>query len=194
MTRIVLINAGPTAWDLEDRVVGSSDLPLDEQAIRIVGQTLETIPPPVTSIYRDKDHEACEQVAQMLAWRFQAKPRHNGQLKPVHLGLWEGLTREELRHRFPRVYGQWMERPLAVNLPGAEPLENAIERLSEAMLRILRRNMGITTAIVLRPLAMQIVAGVLRRESPETLAGHLHEVQAVETIGMTDGDVIEFVR
>jgi len=181
-TRVILIEASPTPWDVEGRITGSVSLPLTAEAIDALRHLLATIPGPVAGVYRPGENEACEQAARLIAQKFALRARDNPDLQAVHMGLWQGLTPEEVRARFPTVFPQWQERPLAVTPPDGEPLAMAIERISEAVRRILKRNRDQTVALALRPMAMQIALGWLRGEAPQIIAGHLHERQAMATI------------
>jgi broad specificity phosphatase PhoE len=181
-TRVVLIEAGPTPWEAEGRIVGSRPLPLTAEAIDAIRHRLESVSLAINSVYRAATNEACDQVAKLIAQKFRLRPRDSPELETVNLGLWEGLRPEELRRRFPTVFPQWQEHPLAVTPPDGEALAGAIERIGAALKRILRRNRNLTVALPLRPMALQIAAGVLRRENHEAIAGHLHESVPLATI------------
>jgi broad specificity phosphatase PhoE len=189
MTKVMLIHAGPTPWDEEDRVAGAQTLPLCENALACITQLARSITQPVTAIYYSKRNEAVAQAAKALSSHFNLRARDNEALEGYQLGLWEGLTRSELRRRFPRVFPQWEENPLGVNPPEGETLPEAIERLHAAVLKIVRRNRGGSILLVLRPLALQIVLGVLRHERPENIAAHLHNPTAMETIELDDAEL-----
>jgi len=186
MTRVILIHAGPTPWDVEDRIVGNHPLPLTELGLASVQGVVANLPAGVTAVYRNRKNEACEQVAQLVAQRFRLKPHHTAALDEVNLGLWQGLTRAELRFRHARVEEQWRENPLAVHPPEGERLEDAIERLGHALRTILRRNRGGTVVLALRPMAMQIALGLLQHEDAATIAAHLRNSSPVETIELAD--------
>jgi probable phosphoglycerate mutase len=193
MTRVILILAGPTQWDDEDRLVGNHPLPLTDGARAAISGIIEHLPQRVTSVYRASKNEACDQVAKMVASQFKIRARESAALDEVDLGLWEGLTRAELTFRFPSVFPEWEESPLAVNPPDGEPLPEAIERIRGGLSGILRRNRGVTIALPLRPMAMQIALGILRRENPEAFAAHLHNSSPVETIEIADNDLYQFI-
>jgi broad specificity phosphatase PhoE len=181
MTKLLLIHAGPTPWDEENRLTGAHSLPLIPDAVAAARSLLEALPP-LTAVYAAKANEACWQVAQLIGQRFKLRPRDLPDLNEMKLGLWEGLTRDELRRRFPSVVPQWQEAPLTVRPPEGESLEDTIARVEPAVRKVLRRNRGGTVALPLRPLAMQIIHGLLRNESPETIASHLQNVDVMETI------------
>lgn len=193
MTRIVLIHAGPTPWDQEDRLVGNHPLPLTEEGRETIRQTVSALKHPLTEVYRFKKNEACEQAARIIAAPFELRPRDSSALDEVNLGLWQGLTRTEWRYRYPKVVEQWRENPLSVKPPEGESLGEAIERLRGGLGRILRRNRGVTIALALRPYAMQIMLGLLRREDAFAIAGHANGIAAMETVEIGDHALHEFL-
>jgi probable phosphoglycerate mutase len=167
---------------MEGRLVGSRPLPLTAEAIDAIRRLLDSLPFKLQGVYRPKQNEACDQTARLIAQHFNLRLHHNRDLDAVRLGLWEGLTPEELEFRFPTVFPQWKENPLAVTPPDGEGLQSAIDRIDDALRRILRRNRGLTIALALRPMAAQIAIGVLNRQSPQTIASHLHTQQPIATI------------
>lgn len=181
-TRAVLIEAGPTPWDLEQRLAGSSSLPLTAEALDAIRHLVDTLGFHIDSVYRSAANEAATQTAQIIGKKFGIRPRDNQDLEEVNLGLWEGLLPDDLRQRFPTVYPKWEEQPLQVTPPDGEPLSGAIERIRGAVNRVLRRNRGYSFALALRPMAFQIATGVLRGETPPAIAERLHRRQAMETI------------
>ena len=98
------------------------------------------------------------------------------------MGLWQGLTPEELKMRFPTVFPQWLANPLGVTPPDGEPLAEAIGRIGSALQRIFRRNRGVTVALPLRPMALQIVAGLTMGLPPEKIAAQLHQRQPLASM------------
>ena len=189
MMLVTLIHAGPTPWDEEDRMAGGQTLPLAEDALGRITELAQSIALPVTALYYCESNEASQEVVRALAERFKVRPRDKDGLCGYRLGLWEGLTRSELRRRFPSVFPQWEENPLAVNPPEGETLPQVIARLREAVVKILKRHREGSIVLVLRPLALQIALGVLREESAEKIASHLQKGTAMETIELDDAAV-----
>lgn len=181
MTRVLLIHAGPTPWDVENRLTGAHSLPLTKDAAAAMKALVDALPMP-TAIYLCQANEACLEAGNMLAEKFGVRIRDTAALEEMRLGLWEGLTREEVRRRFPTVTQQWQEDPLSVLPPEGESLGESIERIEPALKKILRRNREGVVALVLRPFAMQIVLGLLRGESPQVIATHLNNVDVMERI------------
>lgn len=182
MTHIALISAAPTPWDEEGRLGGNNSLPLSTDGEIALTRLVVSFDFEVNSIYTCRSHEACEQAAQIVARRFSLRVRDQELLHPVSLGLWQGLTRDELRRRHPKVFGQWEEDPLSVTPPEGEPVADAAERLREGVQKVLRRNRDTTVALVLRPMSLRIVAAILRGQDLQSAAPHLHTPIPMERI------------
>src|SRR5207237_10760909 len=120
--------------------------------------------------------------------RFGLRIHNNDGLAPISAGLWQGLTHEELRFRFPSIFPQWEENPLSVNPPEGEAIADAVERFRGALKKILRNRQN-HIAIVLRPMGLQIVKGLLRGEDLASIAAHLQDKAGVERIEVEDEKV-----
>jgi len=177
-----LIEAGPTPWDVEGRIVGNSSLPLAAEVMDSIRHLLDAVAVPIERVYHAAANEACHQVAQLISKKFGIRARDIGDLDEVRLGLWQGLFPEDVRARFPTVYPQWEAQPLLVTPPDGEPLEEAIRRIRAPLNRILRRNKDQTLALPLRPMAFQIVQGIIQKQSSVQIASRLRERQALATI------------
>jgi broad specificity phosphatase PhoE len=192
MTRVVLIQAAPTPWDEEGRLSGRHTLPLTDEARASIGTIVAGIDFPVHAVYRAAANEATDQAAKIVAHRFHLRPRDAAALDEVKLGLWQGLRGAEVRSRFPSAFARWQEDAPSVKPPEGESLAEAIERLRGALGKVLRRNHDHAVVLALRPMAMQIVAGILRLERPEQIGAHLHNRVPVETIDIADEDLLRY--
>ena len=193
MTRILLIAASPTKWDLEDRVVGNHSLPLTEEGHAAITQLVHDSIEAVEAVYHCKSNEAAAEAAKIVAHKFGLRAKHNEDLEEFNAGLWQGMRKEELKFRYPKVNETWEKTPLAVEPPEGETIPVATERLKAGLQAILRRNRGRTIAIVVRPIAQQILAGLLGREPLEQICHHLQEVVPLETIELSDQQVREIL-
>src|SRR5688500_5823863 len=106
MTRVLLIQAGPTPWDIEGRLGGRHSLPLQPDARAWIQQTIDQLTETPAAVYRAKRNEACDETAKLIAAKFRLRPRDNADLDELDVGLWQGLTRNELRQRFPTAFVQ----------------------------------------------------------------------------------------
>jgi broad specificity phosphatase PhoE len=171
--RLLLVRSGATAWDLAGRVQGATDLPISAEGCRDVARFVETLrsgPTPARlQIVHCAPDEASRATAGLLARATRARVEVVSEFAELGLGLWEGLSREELGVRC-KAGRQWVEAGESVVAPEGERSLNEFlaERVVPAYERIVgeRRRRGY--AIVLRPIAL----GSLRC--------HLHGVPLAE--------------
>jgi broad specificity phosphatase PhoE len=185
MFRLLLIAAGPTPWDDEDRLVGSRPLPLTAAGVALVTEQAARMTDGVTRILCPVANEACAQAAAIFAAKFGVKPKNERELEEIGLGLWEGLARQEVHFRFPTVFPQWQEDPLSVVPPDGESLPAVIERAAAVIARLRRRKKPETTLLALRPMIFQVVSGLLCGESAAAIASHLHKLTPLATIDVS---------
>lgn len=105
--------------------------------------------------------EPAWQTAEHLACQLKVKVRKSERLEEVGLGLWEGLTPDQLKKRFARVYRQWREDPSSVCPPEGENITQGGERVLAEIKRLARKHKGEVFGIVLGPLAFAAVRCLL---------------------------------
>ncbi|MFQ6048428.1 MAG: histidine phosphatase family protein [Phycisphaerae bacterium] len=154
---LILIPVGQTDWQAQGRLAGGADLPLNEAGRHEVAELADSLAGKGLSLLYASQNQTAQQTASLLAERLGVKLKSFKGLDEVDLGLWEGLTVQQLKQRYPRVYKQWAERPNAVCPPQGEQLEAASRRLVEAVRRIGLKHRDQTVGIVLGRLAMSLV-------------------------------------
>jgi broad specificity phosphatase PhoE len=182
MIRILLFNAGPTKWDVEERLVGNASLPITPEAHQSIERLVASLTSPIDRVYRPRQNEACDQAARIVARHFKLRPHDEPGLEEPNCGLWQGLCVSELRSRYESSYGQWLEDPLSVRPPEGESIEDASKRIRASLRRVLKRADGVTTALAVRPMAMQLLLASLRGESLPQFGKSLHDTTAMEAI------------
>ena len=138
MKRCYLIRHAQTVWNGENRLQGHSDLPLSplgqQQAkhlgVRFASHHLQGI---FTSALQ-RSQETARGIASGNGHGLD--PIIEPELAEMHLGVWEGLTPEEIDARFQGAYEQWKISPSSVVIPRAEPLGAFRERVRRVVTRI----------------------------------------------------------
>ena len=150
---LIVIRAGATDYDLQERIRGTLDMPLSMEGVAAAtraGERLAADPP--TAIYASAD-ETAEETARIIGSACGIKPKHLPNLGNVDMGLWQGRLVEEIRDTQPRLNRQWQDNPWSVAPPDGELLEDACERVEAAIEKIFKRHPGGTVAMVVpRPL------------------------------------------
>jgi len=128
MTEILLVRHGETDWNLESRVQGHTDRPLNatglEQA-RALADLLARAP--LVAIYAS-DLVRARDTAVIVAEAHGLDVKLDSDLREKNFGSWEGLTDVEILRRFPdAVRGRWGD---------GETTEAVAERATAAIDRI----------------------------------------------------------
>jgi broad specificity phosphatase PhoE len=140
MTEILLVRHGETDWNLENRVQGHTDRPLNhtgrEQARaladRLAAETLVAVF--ASDLVRARD------TATIVARSHGLDVILDPDLREKNFGSWEGLTDVEILERFPdAVRGQWGD---------GETTEAVAERVVAAIDRIRTRHPAGTVLVV----------------------------------------------
>jgi broad specificity phosphatase PhoE len=153
MLRIVLIRPGSTDYDVQQRIQGSLDMPLNEQGVAEVVQLVEQLRDKgMETIYAPVSQPA-QQTAEILAKALGIKRKKIERLQNFNQGLWQGMLVEDVRHKQPKVYRQWQEQPENVCPPEGEMLSEADDRVHAAMIKLLKRHKeGVIGLVVPEPL------------------------------------------
>ena len=133
MTRIVLVRHAETVWHAENRYAGLSDIALTprgyEQAARLAGWAADA---GLGAIWCSPLLRARETAA--AAGRAAAlEPWIDARLCELDYGRGEGLTRAQMRERFPGALDAFYADPVAHHLPDGEDPRCALRRALAAL-------------------------------------------------------------
>ncbi|HUM14674.1 MAG TPA: histidine phosphatase family protein [Candidatus Nitrosotalea sp.] len=146
--RILLLRHAETEWNRERRFQGRRDIPLSaagrEQA-RAAARLLAATP--LAAVWSSPLARARETAALIAAPQTLAVQESEA-FTEMAFGDWEGLTRDEVRARFPDAHSAWAESPHEARWPGAESLV-AVRTRARAGLEALRAaHQGQTVCLV----------------------------------------------
>jgi len=158
---IFLIASGQTDWQRHRRLQGATDLPLSPDGAAQITAAAATMPAgmPPSVIFTSPDEASC-QTADRFGADIDARIKIRRDLSEMDLGLWQGLTEEDLNHRYRRKFRQWLIDPASVAPPDGESLEEATDRLRAALAKIVSRY-NAPIALVLRPIMLAIATAAL---------------------------------
>jgi broad specificity phosphatase PhoE len=176
MLRIVLIRPGATDYDCDERIQGALDIPLNRQGLTEVARTFDELCPLQIEAFYASPCESAMHTAEILAKDLGVRFKKVDRLQNVNLGLWQGLKIGDVRHKQPKVYRQWQEQPENVCPPEGEMIEQADERITAAMTKLLRKHWGgVIGLVVPEPLATLVRRHFKKDELGDlwkALAGH----------------------
>lgn len=152
---LVLVRCARTEWDETGRLQGDNDLPASEEGLVAMRQSLAVLfgdnAPDISTVYTAPD-EASRATAAHLAKIGGGRVKASENASPMDLGLWEGLTEEQLSERYPSAYKQWRSDPSLVSPPEGGAFIETELHLLKGMARAAERAGSKAIAFVLRPM------------------------------------------
>jgi broad specificity phosphatase PhoE len=163
MPTLYLLRTGRTIWDDRNRLEPVAASALTAQGVVEVQQAAGQLADKgVRSVY-SAGGDAESHTARIAAQTLGARCRIDDRLSDLDVGLWQGLMDQELRQRHAKLYLQWLEDPATVRPPGGESVQEAQERLREAIEWIIGRSRAQGVLVALAPLALAIVRAWLEK-------------------------------
>ncbi len=149
MLNIVLIRPGSTDYDVQQRIQGSLDIPLNEQGAEEAAQVAEQLRDKgLEAVYAPASQPSLE-TAEIIAEILDIKRKKLDRLYNLNQGLWQGMLIKDVRRKQPKVYRRWQEQPENICPPEGEMLGEADERVRTAVAKIMKRRKAGTVGLVL---------------------------------------------
>jgi broad specificity phosphatase PhoE len=168
MAQALLIRSGTTLYDEQNRVQGILDVPLSErgraEAVRLaesLGAMLAATP--LAALYCGPG-ESVVRTAEIVGKALGLRPRRIDDLRNLDQGLWQGLQLEEIRRRNARLFRQWIEDPMTICPPQGETVEDATDRVKQALRPLFRRHQDERFGLVVGEPLARLVSCFLRRD------------------------------
>ena len=132
--RIILLRHGQTAWNVERRFQGSTDVALTETGIgqaRRAARLLASLGP--DAIISSDLQRAADTAAELATLTGLDITREEG-LRETYAGVWQGLTHEEIIARYGEEYAAW-KRGEPIRRGGGELETEVADRAAPVVLR-----------------------------------------------------------
>jgi len=161
MTTLYLVQTGQTVWEEQARFDPAAGAPLTDAGRQAVCDRAAELPAGELGVVYASGGEAEWQTAALLVQHLGGKQRRVQDLREVDYGLWQGLTRQEVKRRNPKIYRKWTEVPGAVRPPDGETLGEAQARVRKALRGVLKRHRDGAAVVVLRPVVLGLARCLL---------------------------------
>lgn len=140
LPHLLLVQAGPTDLDLQNRITGRLDLPLTADAESSTHKILAPLGPLSVDLVVSAPCQAAVQTARILASSGKLRVKVDKRLVNIDYGLWHGKSLEELKRTQPDVYRQWVQSPNRIQAPGGESPVDVQQRLDSFVEWCLRKH------------------------------------------------------
>ncbi len=164
--KVALIPCGLTDWRRKGRFLGRAELepaPEAESQFAAWGETLR--PARLNRIFYAPDGLS-KATARNIARLLNIPAKALDALVEVDLGLWAGLTEEELKKRYAKAHRQLVDSPLNVSPPNGEDFSDAASRLRTCLKKRIKPNGKEAIGLVMRPFTFAMARYVLEGGEP----------------------------
>ncbi|HEX2894630.1 MAG TPA: histidine phosphatase family protein [Marmoricola sp.] len=173
MTRLVLVRHGQTAWNLEGRAQGHTDVGLDEtgraQAVALAPYVAAMAPTALWSSDLTRALETAATLASATGLEVRADPR----LREFDAGERSGLTIAQFAERFPEAHAAWREGHITGHVAGSETIAEVVARMVPALREIWDATPAGETSVVVAHGACLRVSLLAFLGWPESILGTL---------------------
>jgi probable phosphoglycerate mutase len=148
ITHVIAIRHGETAWNVETRIQGQLDVPLNERGrdqARRLSQALSS--EKLDAVYAS-DLSRARETARAVAHRAGVPVIHEQGLRERGFGLFEGFTFQEIERRWPEQSRRWRRRDPEYGPEGGETLAGFYQRAVAAATALATAHRGQTIALV----------------------------------------------
>ncbi|MEW6226672.1 MAG: alpha-ribazole phosphatase [Bacillota bacterium] len=136
MLKIYLVRHGETEATRQLRYQGKGDSGLTEQGLCQARQVASVLRgEPVSHVFSSDMRRAVE-TAKVIAQEHGLTPIQLPSLREVDFGEWEGLTFQEISHKYPDLVDKWLRDPVNTRPPGGETLLEMSQRVLTCLDRI----------------------------------------------------------
>ena len=148
MTRFCLVRHGETEWNVQRRIQGNLDLPLNATGMMQAHAAARgLVEAGIERIY-SSDLARARQTAEAAAQHIGLPLNLCEQLRERRFGIFEGLTYDEAKRRFPDVHARFESRASGFAIPGGESLQQFAARVETALRRLASDHPGQTVLVV----------------------------------------------
>lgn len=192
MSKVVLVRPGCTDYDAQNRIQGTLDLPLNERGEQDIQDVLAALEGLNFEAVLTSSVDPARSTAEAIGNHFDVPVKINDGLRNLDHGLWQGLTVDEVRRKYPKVVKLWQDSPETVCPPEGETVTSALHRVQKALEKPLRR-LDTFVVVASEPLAT-LIKCLLKGQKPELIAlsrgehaGPLIEMMTIEGGASLDG-------
>jgi alpha-ribazole phosphatase len=141
-TRIHLIRHGQVAGHDQPRYNGQADVGLTELGITQYHHLAERLADRRITACYTSDLTRCVMGADIICARFGIQPLRRRELRELNIGIWEGLTWDEINRRWPEEWRARMADLVNYRVPGGENLLDVQARVMPLVAEIKERHRG----------------------------------------------------
>lgn len=124
---LVVVRHGLTDWNVEERLQGRLDIPLNEEGIRQARALCDSLRSFRFDAVYSSPLRRARQTAEIVAGNCEI--RYDRRLAEINHGVWQGITKPEIASRWPKEWSLWHNSPALYTPDDGESLSELEQRV-----------------------------------------------------------------
>ncbi|BCY17130.1 MAG: histidine phosphatase family protein [Chloroflexi bacterium] len=182
MTEIWLIRHGQTDWNLEGRLQGQLDVPLNETGLQQARSLAEKLKTTKFSAIYSSDLLRARQTAGIISNTLGLPVIYDQRLREIHQGDVQGMLFSDVIQQFKDTLENRIKDPVNSRVPGGESVAELASRFRECVDEIASGEYEHPVLVVAHGLAIATMLCQARGYPMETVHSHIQENATAEII------------
>ncbi len=136
-TRLYLVRHGETTLSSEFRYIGHLDVDINENGVAQMYRLRERFEKKRIDALLCSDLRRSRKGAEIIGEPHGLLPLAYPEFREIHLGIWEGMTREEILERYPEEYQRRLEDLANSRIQGGESFKDLQVRVMTRLVLVL---------------------------------------------------------
>ena len=187
--KLIFTRHGETNWNLVKKIQGQQDIELNEHGIlqaKQLGENMKKENIVVEKIYTSKLKRA-KVTAEIVGDLLNVPCIEIEGLEEMCLGIWEGLTWNEVKEQYPDQFNEWISNRRYHKTPNGESYQGLLERTILSLKEIISKEKG--NVLIVSHSAVLMVLMCYLHNTPFEEMVEKYNIRNTETI-VIDSDVI----
>ncbi len=147
-TRLYLARHGETTASAEYRYIGQTDVDITDNGVDQMERIKHRFKDEEIHAVFSSDLIRSRKGAEIIASCHDIEPIACPEFREIHLGVWEGMTREEIMERYPEEYTARLQDLVNRRIEGGESFRDVHARVMQKLSRILAERAGSTILLL----------------------------------------------
>ncbi|MCU0510979.1 MAG: histidine phosphatase family protein [Anaerolineae bacterium] len=184
--RVIFIRPGETRWNRLGRWQGQVAIPLNDHGRQQCERLAQFVRPIGIQALYTSDLRRAQETAHILAARLPIQPVADARLRERHIGIWQGLTQQEVMEWYSDEYQALLASPDDYIIPGGESRRVVAARMKAAFDALVAGAAENTIGLVTHTTAIRALLGVLLPEL-DALSMEFNNMSVTSLVATADG-------
>jgi broad specificity phosphatase PhoE len=161
MTELLLVRHGETKWNVAEVFRGRIDVDLNQTGVmqaELLAEHLKTAS--IDTVYSSPLQRAL-MTAQIIAEPHGLEVHSEPGLIDFHYGVWQGLSHQEVKEKYRKLYALWTQHPEQVRVPEGESLEEVRTRTMAVIQKVTATHQGVVVLVSHRVVNKVLICALL---------------------------------